>query len=144
MRTPPTMSAAVMCCQTAETLTALGYTPPTRPPEVLPVPATRNKMTRTEARYLDEVLLARKAAGEITNIKFHPVIFYMDNGHRYTPDFSYLAGGRACFVEVKGSYRLQSYRSARLAFDQARLEWPCFSWLWVEWNGKEWDTIHDK
>ena len=139
------LSESVRACQTPETLAALGYTAPApdRQPAPKPAPASPGKMTKTEARFLAEVLKPREAVGEITAVVFHPVNFHLRNGHRYTPDFAYLSGGRAHFVEVKGSYRLRSYRSAVLAFDQARLEWPCFVWIWAELRSNgPWEIKH--
>lgn len=133
MKTPPVLSPAVMRCQTPETLAALGYVAPPseRKPDAKPVAEKRNKMTKTEARYF-AVLKTLEEAGEITGVKFHPISFHLDNGHRYTPDFSYCEDGRICLIEVKGSYKLGSYQRARMAFDQVRIEWPLFGWMWVE------------
>lgn len=132
MKTPPVLSPAVMRCQTPDTLAALGYVaPPERKPDAKPAAEKRIKMTKTEARYL-AVLKTLEEAGEITDVKFHPVSFHLDNGHRYTPDFSYNDNGRIYLVEVKGSYKLGSYQRARMAFDQARIEWPLFVWIWAE------------
>lgn len=131
MKAPPVLSPAVMRCQTPETLAALGYVAPERKPDAKPVDEKRKKMTKTEARYF-AVLKTLEEAGEITGVKFHPISFHLDNGHRYTPDFAFIDGGRAHFVEVKGSYKLGSYQRARMAFDQVRIEWPLFGWMWVE------------
>ncbi len=124
------MSDAVRALQSPETLAALGYrSAPDRQPEAKPAA----KMTKTEARYLAEVIRPQQAAGAIVDIAFQPVMFRLRNGHRYTPDFvCQAASGDVIMVEVKGSYRLQSYQRARLAFDQASLEWPCFVWIWAE------------
>jgi hypothetical protein len=57
----------------------------------------------------------------------------MANSHRYRPDWTYFEpSGRLVCVEVKGSYKLGSYQRARLAFDQAAVEWPDIRWLWAE------------
>jgi hypothetical protein len=52
------------------------------------------------------------------------------NGHRYTPDLWYPLASVA--VEVKGIYSHGSRQRSRLAFDQARIERPDVTWLWVE------------
>ena len=136
----PILSEYVRSCQTPETLRALGYITPTAIPSVFPPsdPAPkRKKPTKTEARYL-QLLNARELAGEISDILFHPCNLYMQNGHRYTPDFKYRMNGNIYMVEVKGSYKLQSYQRARLAYDQTRIEWPMFSWVWAVWDKVEW------
>ena len=135
------MSAYVQSYQTPETLRALGSA--TLP--ALPAYATkpsdpapkRKKPTKTEARYL-LVLQARELAGEITDVLFHPCNLYMQNEHRYTPDFKYRMADNIYMVEVKGSYKLQSYQRARLAYDQVRIEWPMFEWVWAVWDGEGW------
>jgi len=56
----------------------------------------------------------------------------MANGHRYTPDWVVVtAGGRIECHEVKGGYALHSHQRARLAFDQARIEFPWIMWVWA-------------
>jgi len=133
MKSAMTLSESVKRLQTPETLAALGYVAPPaeRKSDAKPAAEKRNKMTKTEARYLS-VLKTLEEAGEITDVRFHPVSFHLDNGHRYTPDFSYNDDGRICLVEVKGSYKLGSYQRAKMAFDQARIEWPLFVWIWAE------------
>jgi len=83
---------------------------------------------KTEQRFADECLRGRDA-------RFEGLTLRMANGHRYTPDWvvvAYRGNGNITCYEVKGSYRLHSHQRARLAFDQARCEWPCFRWLWAE------------
>ena len=56
----------------------------------------------------------------------------MANGHRYTPDWVVVTtGGRIECHEVKGGYALHSQQRARLAFDQARVEYPWIVWVWA-------------
>lgn len=138
------LSDACKRLQTPDTLRALGIMPPDADKHVAakPVHATRGKMTKTEARYLNEVLRPQEAAGAVSAIAFQPMTIRLANGHRYTPDFAFISGGRMHLVEVKGSYQLGSYQRARLAFDQAAVEWPCFVWIWAE-LGEDggWKTI---
>lgn len=64
------------------------------------------------------------------------VTFRMANGHRYTPDFiAWDAEGGLHAWEVKGAYRLGSYQRARLAFDQAAIEFPRVRFHWAERDG---------
>lgn len=138
------LSDSIRKLQTPDTLRALGLvaSPPTPQPHA-PPPTRSPRMTKTEAKYLAEVLRPQEAAGAVSGIVFQPVTLRLANGHRYTPDFGFLAAGRAHFTEVKGSYRLHSYQRARLAFDQARIEWPTFVWIWAELqpNGT-WRTVN--
>jgi len=129
-----TLSESVKSLQTPDTLRAMGFILPNAdsPPAAKSAKSSLGRMTKTEARYLREVLLPRLSAGDISGIVFEPMTIRLANGHRYTPDFGFIAGGRAHFIEVKGSYRLHSYQRARMAFDQAAIEWPCFVWIWVE------------
>ena len=81
--------------------------------------------TKTEVEFARRHL-AGKAA------RFEALVFRLANGHRYTPDWVYVEGGRLVCVEVKGARRLGSYQRARLAFDQAVVEWPDVRWIWAE------------
>ena len=65
--------------------------------------------------------------------RFEALTFRMANGHRYTPDWVVFtnAGNIECH-EVKGGYALGSEQRARLAFDQARVEFPWIVWVWAK------------
>jgi hypothetical protein len=126
------MSKAVQDMQSPEVLKQLGIIKHNDNVFKAQPKPVKYKMSKTEIRYLNEVLKTKETEGIITHISFTGVTFRMSNGHRYTPDFSFLAGDKMTFVEVKGSYRLGSYQRAKLAFDQAKLEWPMFNWIWVE------------
>jgi hypothetical protein len=92
---------------------------------------------KTESAYRGEIL-ARRA--DLLSIAYEALTIRMANGHRYTPDFVTLRtdGCIECH-EVKGSYRLGSYQRAKLAFDQAKTEWPVFAWVWAERAGSSWE-----
>ena len=85
---------------------------------------------KTEARYSREVLERRD---DVAALYYEGLTFRMCNGHRYTPDWVVVRndGKVECF-EVKGSYELHSQQRARLAFDQARVEYPWVDWYWVK------------
>ena len=109
-------------------------------PEKTPPVANQPQKTakgpnKTELRYLRDVI---KPLGEVG--RYEALTFRMANGHRYTPDWVYAdqTTGRLTCVEVKGAYRLYSLQRARLAFDQAKLEWPSITWIWATWTGQEW------
>lgn len=85
---------------------------------------------KTEAEYRRMFIDTRRAGR--ASVAFEGLTFRLANGHRYTPDWVYVDGGRLVCVEVKGSYRLGSYQRARLAFDQAVVEWPDVRWIWAE------------
>lgn len=53
-------------------------------------------------------------------------------GHRYTPDWTWYEGGRLHAAEVKGTYRHASHGRSRLAYDQARIDYPEIAWVWAE------------
>ncbi len=97
-------------------------------PQIIAVKSQMRKMTKTERDF--QAKLNAEYGRE--NVHFEALSFRLKNGHRYTPDF-YVGTQRLCF-EVKGSYRLQSYQRARLAFDQARVEFTDFVFIWMEQN----------
>ena len=105
---------------------------PQRTTEVKERPRGRKGPNKTEATYRDERLRGLDA-------RYEALTFRMANGHRYTPDWVVFRDGVpvACH-EVKGSYRMHSHGRARLAFDQARAEFPGLTWEWTVWNGKVW------
>jgi hypothetical protein len=97
----------------------------------------RREPNKTEARYKAEVIDrdGRRLA------TYEALTFRLANGHRYTPDWVYADdAGRMVCVEVKGAYRFGSHQRARLAFDQARIEWPGICWVWAAWTGGAWKT----
>ena len=107
----------------------------TQPPAPIPAqpPAKAPKQSKTELAYQREVLDPQVAAGAIKSVQFEALTFRLDNGHRYTPDWVCLnSKDQTVCIEVKGSYRLGSYQRARLAFDQAKVEWPSIIWIWAE------------
>lgn len=80
-----------------------------------------------------ETLFRFKHLGAHANVKYEAITFNLANGHRYTPDFCYfLESGEMCCIEVKGKHKLGSYQRARLAFDQAKVEFPRITFVWVE------------
>ena len=92
----------------------------------------RRAPNKTEALYRDVFLDGMDARYEALTLR-------MANGHRYTPDWVVVRGGRIECHEVKGSYRLHSHQRARLAFDQARVEYSFFVFVWAEQiNKHEW------
>lgn len=98
---------------------------PAAAPGIAVVTVARKGPTKTEAEFARCYLVGKGARFEVLTFRFA-------NGHRYTPDWVYVEAGRLVCVEVKGSYRLGSYQRARLAFDQAVIEWPGVRWVWAE------------
>ena len=91
---------------------------------------------RTEAAYRGEVLGRRS---DVAAVHYQGLTFHMANGHRYTPDWvAVTTGGRMECHEVKGGYRLHSQQRARLAFDQARVEFPWIVWVWAAKTKQGW------
>jgi len=100
--------------------------PPTKPQQPPSSPRKSRAPNKTETLYRDTQLRGKDA-------RYEGVTFRFANGHRYTPDWVVVTdGGRLECHEVKGTYRLQSYQRARLAFDQAMVEWPAATWVWAE------------
>lgn len=96
-----------------------------RAPDAIPAAKPKAKgMTKTEAE--------AKRMHCPPDARFEPLTFTMANGHRYTPDFAWWQDGRLHCLEAKGSYKLGSYQRARLAFDQAKVEFPDVRWVWAE------------
>lgn len=93
-----------------------------------PSGARRRGPNKTEAAYRTEVLGRRTDVGAL---HYEGLTLRMANGHRYTPDWVVITtGGRIECHEVKGGYALHSHQRARLAFDQARVEFPWIFWVW--------------
>jgi len=104
---------------------AMPGTPGIAVAKVACVTGARKGPTKTETDFA-RCHLAGKSA------RFEALVFRLANGHRYTPDWVYVEGGRLVCVEVKSSRRLGSYQRARVAFDQAAVEWPDARWIWAE------------
>jgi len=128
------LSASVIRCMRKADREALGIrNPGTGSPGILVAPGIavvkadrmRKGPTKTEAEFARCHLAGKDA-------RFEALVFRLANGHRYTPDWVYVEGGRLVCVEVKGARRLGSYQRARMAFDQAVVEWPDVRWIWAE------------
>ena len=95
---------------------------------------------KTESEYRRLLELEFKGC----EIVYEGLTFLMLNGHRYTPDWIVKtpAGWMLC-VEVKArgknGFRLPSYQRAKLAFDQARIEWNHFKWRFAEKHSGTWN-----
>lgn len=95
-------------------------------PEAKPAGRRRRGPNKTEQRYKDYSLRGLDA-------RYEAVSFLMSNGHSYRPDWAVFDDYgilRECH-EVKGSYKLHSHSRARLAFDQARIEFWGMTWVWA-------------
>lgn len=95
---------------------------------------TMRKMTKTEAEYEQRLIPIYGRE----NVHFEGLSIRLKNGHRYTPDFVVRNCEGFLLYEVKGGYRLGSYQRARLAFDQARIEWPEWTFVWAEKTQSGW------
>jgi hypothetical protein len=88
---------------------------------------------KTEAEYARYHLRGMDA-------RFEGITFRMANGHAYTPDWIVVKDGRPVEChECKGGYALHSQQRARLAFDQARVEWPGLRWVWATKRDGGWE-----
>lgn len=124
---PSTFSAGCAQHETAEAGSSL-------PAKVVP-PEPRKKggaINKTEAEYQRTYLRGMDA-------RFESMTFQMSNGHKYTPDFIVFQDGKPVEAhEVKGSYALHSQQRARLAFDQAKVEFPGIKWVWATKTKEGW------
>lgn len=94
-----------------------------------PAVAGRREPNKTEAAYRAEVIGRRP---DVAAVHYEGLTLRMANGHRYTPDWVVVTtAGRIECHEVKGGYALHSHQRARLAFDQARVEFPWIVWVWA-------------
>lgn len=76
--------------------------------------------------------------------RYEALTFRMKNGHRYTPDWVVFAEGAPVEChECKGGYALHSQQRAKLAFDQASIEYPGLMWVWAV-KGKQGWECHKK
>ena len=118
-------------------LTALGETCEKKHKQI---PAGK-KMSKPEEAYYRDILQPLELAGQIIDVRYEGIILMLRSGHRYKPDYTYLdaIGKRHC-VEVKGSYKLPSERSARMAFDQAVLDFPDIGFLWIRQTKEGWEV----
>lgn len=65
-------------------------------------------------------------------VRYESISLRITGTHRYTPDWTwYDPAGHLHADEVKGPYALPSQRSARLAHDQARIDYPEISFRWA-------------
>ena len=129
------LSPSIVRCMSPADRQALGVqTPEDRIASITPASNRTSKTkapTKTEHEY-NHVFLAGRG-------RFEAITFRLANGHRYTPDFITVdQDGQITCHEVKGAYKLGSYQRARLAFDQARIEWPTLRWVWAEKTDKGW------
>ena len=101
-------------------------------------PKRGREPNKTESAYRREVLERRSG---VVAIHYEGLTFRMANGHRYTPDWVVVMedGGIECH-EVKGRRALHSQQRARLAFDQARVEFPWVKWVWAARREHGWSS----
>ena len=101
---------------------------------------TTGKPNKTELSY--SVMLGYEFPG--CRIAFEGITFKLDNGHRYSPDWIVHTPDGILCVEVKArgtnGHRLPSYQRAKLAYDQAKIDFPEFQWRWAEKCGGIWNV----
>jgi len=108
--------------------------PEVRKPEIATDSPRHREPNKTEAEYRATHLRGMDA-------RYEALTFHMANGHRYTPDWVVFTGdGNIECHEVKGGYALGSEQRARLAFDQARVEFPWVVWVWAKRVGGRWEV----
>ena len=105
---------------------------PESAPTPTPVPAVdRGKRGHREPNKTESDYRATYLRGK--DARYEALTFRMANGHRYTPDWVVFTDeGKIECHEVKGGYALGSEQRARLAFDQAKVEFPWIVWVWAK------------
>lgn len=96
-------------------------------------------MNKTEARYAQELDVAKKA-GYIKDYKFEGVKFKLADNTFYTPDFFVIYPGFFMVVEIKGFLR----EDAAVKFKVAAAQYPWFEWRMIRWKNKQWEVIYDR
>jgi hypothetical protein len=97
------------------------------------------KQTKCEMEY------GRMLAMEFPGAKIKPwgVTLWMENSHKYTPDFLVVTPFFMLLIEVKqrgnNGFRQQSYQRAKVAYDQCRVEFDSFQYRWVEKHNGVWN-----
>lgn len=120
-------------CDTCACEPSIGNAMGTKSATPASTPAPQDKTPKRHASgqmSKTEIMFNRQMLGD--SGKFEAITLRMTNGHRYTPDFLTFDGEKAIAYEVKGSYKLGSYQRSRLAFDQAKVEFPWIKFLWAE------------
>lgn len=114
----------------------------TNVPELSPTPTPtpvddRGKRGHREPNKTESDYRATQLRG--MDARYEALTFRLANGHRYTPDWIvFTADGKIECHEVKGGYALGSEQRARLAFDQAKVEFPGIIWVWVKKVSGQW------
>ena len=85
----------------------------------------RREPTQTEVAYRDAYL-------DDVDARFEGLSVRLRTGRRYTADWPVCRNDRIECHEVKGKYKLPSYDRSRMAWEQARLDWPAIRWVWAE------------
>jgi hypothetical protein len=86
----------------------------------------RREPTQTELAYRDAYL-------DDFDPVFEGLTVVLRTGRRYKPDWVVQETDRRIEChEVKGKHRLPSYERSRMAWEQARLDWPAIRWVWAE------------
>jgi hypothetical protein len=107
---------------------------PTRAPVADRGKRGHRKPNKTETDYRKTYLRGKDA-------QYEALTFRMANGHRYTPDWVVFTDkGKIECHEVKGGYALGSEQRARLAFDQAKVEFPWIIWVWAKRVSGQWSV----
>ena len=75
--------------------------------------------------------------------RFEAITFHLACNHRYTPDLCWWDELNVLHcMEVKGSYKLNSYSRSKLAYDQAKVEFPKVAWQWKQRNSDgSWSSL---
>lgn len=98
---------------------------PLTPSESTAKPRQARTPNKTEAAYARAYLAGQDA-------RYEALTFRLACGAKYTPDFVVFVDGRPTEChECKGGYRLPSHGRSRLAFLQAKVEFPGLKWVFA-------------
>lgn len=88
-------------------------------------PKSGRKKSSVEREYENLFLVGKK-------YKYEGITLHLENGLRYTCDFFvFRKQDIPMVIETKGAHKLPSEGRSRMAFLQAKLEYPCFSFHWI-------------
>jgi len=92
----------------------------------------KQAMTKAEVEYM----LILQTEFPMCPVLFEAMTLKLRNGHKYTADFCVITDGKILLVEVKqkakNNFRHPSYNRSKMAFSQAGIDFPVFSYRWAE------------
>jgi len=97
------------------------------------------KMNKTEARYLQHIIMPDIHSGLISKWRFEEIKFRLGKACYYTPDFLIVYRNSIEIHEIKGGHIRED---ALVKFKAASERFPFFIWKMIQWKGGTWTVIH--